>query len=79
MSNNPDTKELVVIALEDMGYDGLYNDDSDEPCGCLKDDIAPCGDMNWGGCKAGYNRPVIAKKQGFDFWISPDISEPTGN
>ena len=66
-----DIKDVVKAGLEAKGFDGLYNADSDEPCGCSKDDLSPCGDLNWGGCLAGYNDPETAKKQGCDFWITP--------
>ena len=40
-------------------YDGLYNDDNDEPCGCFVTDVAPCGE-DMLACEPGY----YVKKEG---------------
>ena len=50
------TKEMNVIDivlefLEQNNYNGLLN--SDYECGCLKDDLVPCGEIT-GNCVAGY-------------------------
>lgn len=47
--NNPTVQEIITIHLKQNGYDGLCNDD----CGCLIDDLAPCGNISL-NCKAGY-------------------------
>ena len=47
--------EIIQGYLREYGFDGLAGDE----CGCLLDDIAPCGEMNVNDCEAGYkiNRP----------------------
>jgi hypothetical protein len=35
--------ELLKWAMKEIGADGLYTNDCDEPCGCSLDDLAPCG------------------------------------
>lgn len=47
--NNPTAQEIITIHLKQNGYDGLCTDD----CGCLIDDLAPCGSIGL-NCKAGY-------------------------
>jgi hypothetical protein len=43
-------KDFVIKALREMGADGLYSDECDEPCGCGLDDMAPCG-CDFSGCQ----------------------------
>lgn len=51
------TLSAIKIKLEQSGFDGLYMSGE---CGCLKDDLAPCGscesdDAGWiNGCVPGY-------------------------
>ena len=40
-----DVEEILIKALREMGAEGLY--DSEGPCGCGIDDLAPCGET-WG-------------------------------
>ncbi len=56
--------EIVEKYLRDNGYDGLYN--PDDECGCLINDLAPCGEMNE-ECRAG----IILERDsgGYDFII----------
>ena len=56
--------------LREHGYDGLYSDE----CGCPVDDLAPCGNMSMSYCFAGYNDTREARRQGCDFWITPNQS-----
>ena len=65
--------EIIKSGLEANGYDGLYNNDADEPCGCLKDDLSPCGclENSLGCCQPGYNNEAVAKEKGCYFWITP--------
>ena len=42
--------EIVQLYLEANGFDGLY---SPAECGCLKDDLAPCG-SDFAMCEPGY-------------------------
>jgi hypothetical protein len=58
-------KEIVKKYLDDNGFDGLYNED----CGCLKDDLAPCGEILY-DCEAGYKQNL--KDPDFDFFIGPN-------
>ena len=37
--------DAVKMAIIDGGFDGLCNLDNDN-CGCLVDDLAPCGEIN---------------------------------
>ena len=54
--------------LREHGYDGLYSDE----CGCTVDDLAPCGNMSMSYCFAGYSDKREARRQGCDFWITPN-------
>lgn len=42
-------KEIIKKYLDDNGYDGLCHDE----CGCLKDDLYPCGEC-FDVCKPGH-------------------------
>ncbi len=46
--------EIVKLAIQEGGFDGLYNECSD--CACLTDDLAPCTQFEE-GCRAGYRAP----------------------
>ena len=48
--SNPDVLGLVRLQLVAGGFDGLYLDGE---CGCLVDDLAPCGEVS-SDCTAGY-------------------------
>lgn len=48
-------KEIVSSWLKAHGYDGLCNTDIE--CGCLADDLAPCGEIHE-GCQAGHRKDV---------------------
>jgi hypothetical protein len=39
-----DLRTLLKRYMEDNGYDGLFNPNSD--CACEKDDLAPCDEMS---------------------------------
>ena len=43
-------REMLIKQLQDLGADGLCN--PEEGCGCGMDDLAPCGCLNLGECKA---------------------------
>jgi len=62
---NPSVQEMAEKYLKENGYDGLYCED----CGCLVDDLAPCGEM-MADCTAGYKHP--APKGEGDYWIKPE-------
>ena len=44
--------EIVITWLKNNGYDGLYTED----CGCLVDDLMPCG-VFASSCEPGYKVP----------------------
>lgn len=46
----PSVTKIITEYLEQKGYDGLY---SPYQCGCLKKDLAPCGEI-CGNCVAGF-------------------------
>lgn len=46
-------KEIVAEWLKEHGYDGLYYPDT---CGCLLDDLMPCGE-SCDHCEPGYKLP----------------------
>lgn len=43
--------EIVAAHLVEQGFDGLVNPDIE--CGCLRDDLAPCGNIGH-DCEPGY-------------------------
>jgi hypothetical protein len=45
-------KTIIKEYLSARGYDGLVSDDCE--CGCLAEDLAPCGDIDE-SCKPAYN------------------------
>ncbi len=47
----PRVIDMVETRLKQGGWDGLYN--ADLECGCLVEDLAPCGDMQ-AECTAGH-------------------------
>ena len=73
-------KAIVKEWLVSHGYDGLYN--ASVPCGCLSDDLAPCGgDLT--DCCAGHREDVDEKDecgcdgQGTAHWhISGNVPKP---
>ena len=46
-------KEIIIRHLEDNNFEGLLNRDGG--CGCIKDDLAPCDNMN-NDCEPGYKK-----------------------
>ena len=58
-------RDMIKQFLKENGYDGLCNCDND--CACLKDDIAPCGEI-CGDCFAGYYRKATEEEE-YDFYI----------
>ena len=63
-----DVLDIVKKYLDENGYDGLY---SDYECACLKDDLAPCGEMNM-DCRAGYKQKCKIKNCEYDWCIGAD-------
>jgi hypothetical protein len=67
-------KEVYLVEtlgswIKKHGYDGLYADE----CGCLADDLCPCGDGPI-ECRLGYN---YGGGTGFSFWVGPDKNRRT--
>jgi len=62
-------KEIMIDWLTTHGYDGLYG----EECGCLLDDLMPCGE-GCEGCQGGVRMDIAASTrcgcdgQGTDHW-----------
>ena len=60
-------QDIVKKYLEENGYDGLY--DPDNPCGCSKDDLFPCGTCYFPfQCEPGYHCKLDADEWGEDEW-----------
>jgi hypothetical protein len=55
-------REIVRAYLDKHGYDGLYLWGT---CGCLKDDLMPCGEPN-PLCAPGYKLPG---DEGYDWFV----------
>ena len=57
--------DIVVEYLQKNNYDGLVN--SNYECGCVIDDIAPCGEIN-GDCVSGYKQMCTSEcdHEGYD-------------
>ena len=75
MMSNPTVIEMVIQALMDGGYDGLFSVDGE--CSCEMDDLEPCGEIG-SECMAGYKTEVcpVECKEGADFYIVRDKPEP---
>lgn len=77
------TKELIKKEIERKCMDGLYC--SDVPCGCLKDDLAPCGTDDFESCEMGKKMIWEADEecgcdsQGSKHWhiCAPNYQKPT--
>ncbi len=63
--------EIVAESLRAKGFSGLVNTDS--PCGCELDDLAPCCD-DISSCEAGYKHTDPRERKGHVWGIfkSPD-------
>jgi hypothetical protein len=57
--------EIVRSYLEQNGYDGLYDPGE---CACLKDDLAPCGQIGH-SCEPGYQ--YAGHDPDYDWMIGP--------
>lgn len=66
-------RDIVLAYLDAHGYDGLYSDDE---CGCLKDDLAPCDNIG-DGCRPGY-RKACAPGNEFDWIVGPKREKEEG-
>ena len=63
-----DVNDIVMEWLKERGYDGLFN--SDGECGCLVDDLAPCGE-GMSTCVPGYKR-MGRDDEECDWYIGPE-------
>jgi len=72
MTADIDAISIVRNWLKENGYDGLFIDD----CGCVLDDLQPCGkDFAW--CKPGYIQRETGAENGDlcyggDFIVGPE-------
>ena len=66
MTKTIDVLKAVENYIRENGYDGLCNLDNDG-CGCLVDDLAPCGEMNQ-RCVLGYRGPAGTDDTGEVSW-----------
>jgi len=57
--------------LFNHGYDGLYNPDQGCACGCLVDDLMPCGE-GYQSCNPGYKK---IDESGENDWIIQQYKE----
>lgn len=62
--------DMVRKALEEAGYDGLYNENGE--CACVKDDLRPC-DSDFSQCRPGY-RHDTPNNPDYD-WIISEVKE----
>jgi hypothetical protein len=65
-----DVRGIVKEYLTAHGYDGLF---CEGECGCLLDDLAPCGQA-FDGCEPGYKRPCDCGDH--DYHIAKDKEPP---
>ncbi len=66
-------KEIIQKYLKANEFDGLFEDGE---CGCLIDDLAPCGSDALLDCKPGYKRlPTEHEDPEFEFMIGSDKPE----
>jgi len=64
--------EIISDYLATNGFDGLHNG---AECGCLLDDLNPCGDMT-SSCSAGYKIDVPDDVEcEFDYYICDNKDE----
>jgi len=66
---NLSIEDMVKDHLESHGYDGLFN--ADLECGCLLEDLMPCGEPELQECCAGYKHPADPDAD-YDFIIGPE-------
>lgn len=64
--------DMVKKALEEAGYDGLYN--GYLKCACINDDLRPC-DSDFSECKPGY-RHDTPDHLDYD-WIISEVKNDT--
>ena len=65
---NPVIRNIVSAWLQDNGYDGLFQPDTE--CGCILEGLMVCDNPNADECEAGHNDPKQAVALGGSFWIS---------
>lgn len=63
-------KEIIEKYLKDNGFDGLYNPEDKEGCGCELGDLCPC-EEDFGECKPGY-KIAVANSEFIGWRISPE-------
>lgn len=59
--------EMIKKELVEIGADGLVNGEYE--CGCLLDDLIPCGDVRESNCLAAKNNAAIAHAEQLEFWM----------
>ena len=58
--------QILEVHLRANGFDGLVMPDAE--CGCLVDDLCPCGG-DFANCEAGYKHPGPTAEFPFDDWV----------
>ena len=66
-------KEILAEGLRGNGLDGLFCEDAE--CGCLLDDLAPCGD-DCTRCEAGHRHDRPAGSDSEYPWIVSRLEDP---
>lgn len=74
----PTVRQLLVMALDSLGADGLVNPDAE--CGCGLEDLNPCEWLNLDKCEAArrVDPPEWALEEGYTDWYVPLEAERKG-
>jgi hypothetical protein len=65
-------KEIVTKHLEANGFDGLFNGDIEDGCGCTLDDFMPCGGECVLDCEPGFRQVPKGPNPDARFIVGPN-------